>query len=334
MNKPQSEVQASLTGKPVMMEAMAYRSALVSVQSVGSGMFFELAVNAGLHRVVGDVSIVKIVGSLYRSMFWDDYLDIRGAFDQAMANQQTRGILLEVDSPGGGVAGAFDLAEHIFRARGGKPIWAIAADQATSASYLIAAAGDRVIATPTAVVGSIGVIATHVDESGLNDRIGLKFNEIIAGAKKAELSPNAPLSDDGRATLQGIVDQAYDQFVSTVARYRGLAESAVRSQEAGVFTASQAKAHGLIDEVIAFDDAISRLQAEAPSTQASEAHAQLTALRQACFDVALEGRGEIRWTEAEELAAKIGTEAATTLIREHGGRVFFEVMSGRYWEAQ
>ena len=334
MNKPQSEVQASLTGKPVMMEAMAYRSALVSVQSVGSGMFFELAVNAGLHRVVGDVSIVKIVGSLYRSMFWDDYLDIRGAFDQAMANQQTRGILLEVDSPGGGVAGAFDLAEHIFRARGGKPIWAIAADQATSASYLIAAAGDRVIATPTAVVGSIGVIATHVDESGLNDRIGLKFNEIIAGAKKAELSPNAPLSDGGRATLQGIVDQAYAEFVSTVARYRGLDESAVRAQEAGVFTASQALAHGLVDDVVSFDDTIPRLQAASPSTQASEARAQLTALRQTCLDVALEGRGNVTFLEAEELGRRIGVEAATTLIRQHGARAFTEAMAAEYWASQ
>ena len=72
----------------------------------------------------------------------------------------------------------------------------------------------------------------------------------------------------------------------------------------------------------------------APSTQASEARDRLTALRQTCLDVALEGRGNVTFLEAEELGRRIGVEAATTLIRQHGGRVFMEVLSAKYWASQ
>ena len=334
MQRLQSEVQATLVGRPVMLEAQSYRNALQSLRVVSPEMLFELATLPGLHRTIGNVSVVRVMGSLFRSMFFSDYDDIRQSFDQALADPSTDAVLLEVDSPGGGVTGVFDLAEHIYQARGGKPIWAIAADQMTSSAYLLGSAADRAIGTPTSVIGSIGVIATHIDETGLNDRVGLVFSEIVAGAKKSELSSNHPLGDDGRATLQGIVDQAYDQFVGAVSRYRGLAESAVRAQEAGTFTASVAMGHGLIDEVLGFDDLIEKVQSAAPKTAASQELDQRLALLNECVAAKQAGRGTIYLVQAEELAAKVGHAATIKLIRDYGEGAFFQVMSTQYWEAQ
>ena len=205
---------------------------------------------------------------------------------------------------------------------------------AASGGYYIACAGDEVSLNPRSIVGSIGVIATHIDETGLNDRVGLVFSEIVAGAKKSELSSNHPLGDDGRATLQGIVDQAYDQFVGAVSRYRGLAESAVRAQEAGTFTASVAMGHGLIDEVLSFDDLVSKLQSETPKTAAAQERDQRLALLNECVAAKQSGRGTIYLVQAEELAAKVGHAATIKLIRDYGEGAFFQVMATQYWEAQ
>lgn len=176
----------------------------------------------------GGVRVIPIRGTLFRGFFFDDYDLIRSEVDQAVEDEAVRAILLDVDSPGGKTAGLFDLVDHLHGIRGRKPIWALANDQATSAAYAIASAADRVLTTRTGLLGSIGVVAIHVDESKRNEREGIRVTEIASGRHKTDLSRNRPLGPEGRRTLQSLVDTHAALLIEQVARNRGLSEKAVR----------------------------------------------------------------------------------------------------------
>jgi signal peptide peptidase SppA len=212
-----------------------------------AGMF---VFSSGFAVVLRDgISVIKVIGNLYRGLFGDDYADLRATLDAAIADPRVKAILLDVDSPGGTVTGLFDLTDYIYSLRGVKPLWALAGDLATSASYAIASATEQVWATPTALVGSIGVIALHMDQSGFNEREGFKISEVVSGARKAEFSPHRPLSKDALGLLQDVVDDAAEMFFAAVSRHRGLAVEAIRAQQAQIFRAPDALAAGLVDHV-------------------------------------------------------------------------------------
>ncbi len=105
-----------------------------------------------------------------------------------------RAILLDVDSPGGETAGCFDLADYIYSARSIKPIYAVANDIALSAAYAIASSASKIFLSRTGAVGSIGVYALHIDQSGFDDTIGAKYTYVFAGKKKVDGNPHEPLS--------------------------------------------------------------------------------------------------------------------------------------------
>jgi len=163
------------------------------------------------------------------------YARIRKQIEQALAAQNVRGILLDVDTPGGVVSGLFDLSDFIFESRGTKPIWAIANDDAFSAGYAIASAADHVAVTRTGGIGSIGVIAVHVEYSKMDERIGMKATPIYSGERKVDFIDTEPLNDTARLLLQAEVDRLREIFVETVARNRGASEDAIRETEAGAF---------------------------------------------------------------------------------------------------
>jgi signal peptide peptidase SppA len=194
------------------------------------------------------IAVVPVMGTLMRGMFFDDYADLQEAFDAVMNDPSVRGVVMDIDSPGGDADGAFDLADHIFQARGEKPIYALANSQATSAAYALGSSADKFFGTRNAIVGSIGVYAMHVDRSKANEKQGLSVTEISAGKHKLDLSRNKPLSATGKQTLQRLVDMTMTQFVDTVSRNRGLSEEAIRSQEAAVFLGpDEGKAQGLLE---------------------------------------------------------------------------------------
>jgi len=147
------------------------------------------------------------------------------------------------------VSGCFELADRIYAARGTKPIEAVANDSAFSAAYAIASACDRITLPNSGGVGSIGVVATHVDVSRYEDRIGITYTNVIAGDKKADYSPHAPLSESARAELQAEVDRLAGIFVGTVARNRGIDADAVRALQAGCLFGPAAIAAGLADYI-------------------------------------------------------------------------------------
>ncbi|MGD7175730.1 S49 family peptidase, partial [Ralstonia pseudosolanacearum] len=181
-------------------------------------------------------------------------------------------ILLDVDSPGGESGGVFDLADRIRAAAAIKPVWAAANDMAFSAAYALACAASRVFVSRTGGVGSIGVIAMHVDQSVKDAKDGVRYTAVFAGARKNDLNPHEPITDEAQAQLQAEVSRIYRLFVATVGSYRGLSAEAVTATEAGLFFGQDAVAAGLADAVGTFEDALAQLTASlspaAPATAA------------------------------------------------------------------
>ncbi|WP_064746395.1 S49 family peptidase [Lysobacter antibioticus] len=190
------------------------------------------------------------------------YQTIARRLDTALADEAVRGIVLDIDSPGGEAAGVFDLADQIVAARARKPIWAVANDAAFSAAYALASAASRVFLTRTAGVGSIGVIALHVDQSQRDTQAGLTYTPIHAGARKNDGSPHAPLSDEARGSIQTEVNRLYELFVLTVADQRGLTADAVRQTEAALYFGQDALDAGLADRIGTLGDAVRQLHTE------------------------------------------------------------------------
>lgn len=216
-------------------------------------------------RANGDIAVLPLVGTISQRI--DMMSEMSGgvtveAFTKefrALLNDPTvAAIVLDVDSPGGTVTGIEELSTEIFKARGIKPISAVANSLAASAAYWIASAADELAVSPSAIVGSIGVIAAHEDWSAADAMAGVKTTLITAGQYKAEGNPFEPLSDEARATIQKRVDEAYGMFTKAVARNRGVSVETVRTGfgEGRVVGAKEAVSLGMADRVATLDDVI------------------------------------------------------------------------------
>lgn len=193
------------------------------------------------------------------------YEEIDAELQKALENPLVTQIILDIDSPGGEVSGLFDLCDFIYQSRSKKPIEAIANDDAFSAAYAIASSAQHVWCTRTSGLGSIGVIATHYDQSQFDQKEGLKITPIFAGKHKNDLSPHAPLSKEALESTQSEMNRLYTLFIETVARNRNLSKEKVQSTEAALFFGSNAMDHGLADGLRTLHDLI------APSPKDSNA---------------------------------------------------------------
>lgn len=260
---------------------------------------------AGYSLTAHGVAIVPMMGSLVQRAGGLDamsgltgYNRVTAMLDAAMRDPLVRGVVLDVDSPGGEVAGAFELASFIANAP--KPVYAVANELAASAAYLIASAATEIYLPSTAQVGSVGVVLLHQDRSEVIAKSGVRYTPIFAGAKKVDGSSLTPLTEGARLDLQARVDDVYEQFVAAVAQRRGIKPTAVRATEAGMLSASRAVADGFADRVGTLTDAITAMQAEfaKPSyqfnTRAERAAERINAMTQ----------------EAKQAAAATATELA------------------------
>lgn len=216
--------------------------------------------------LVGGVAIVPVQGTLVQKNGtlrpWSGmtgYDGIRQSFLTAVTAPDVRAVVLDVDSPGGEVAGCFDLVDEIWAARGEKPIWAILNENAFSAAYAIASAADRIIVPRTGGTGSIGVICMHVDWSEAITEAGLKVTIISYGAKKADGRPELPLSKSALADITADITAMGELFCDTVGRNRRLAVADVQAMEAGTFLGANGVRAGLADSVMAPDAAFRAL---------------------------------------------------------------------------
>ncbi|HMU16197.1 MAG TPA: S49 family peptidase [Thauera aminoaromatica] len=219
-----------------------------------------------LSPATGKVAVIPIHGTLVRRTSGLEavsglasYTSIAAQLDAALASPDVAAILLDVDSPGGESGGVFDLADRIRAASRIKPVWAVANDMAFSAAYALASAASRVFVARTGGVGSIGVIAMHIDQSVKDTKDGVRYTAVFAGERKNDLNPHEPISDKAHAVLKAEVNRIYGMFVEAVAHHRGIEASAVRDTEAGLFFGQAAVAAGLADAVGGFDDALDQL---------------------------------------------------------------------------
>ena len=201
-------------------------------------------------------TLVKRVLGMEAASGLTSYGGIAQEIDAALADPQVQGILLDIDSPGGEASGSFELARQIRHAATQKPVWAVANDAAYSAAYALAASAQRLIVTETGGIGSIGVIALHIDQSAKDAQEGYRYTAVTAGAHKNDFSPHHPLSDEAKAELQAEVDRLYGLFVEHVTAMRSLNADAVRATEAGLYFGANAITAGLADAVSSFETAL------------------------------------------------------------------------------
>lgn len=182
------------------------------------------------------------------------------ALREQVNNPQVKAVIIDVDSPGGSVYGTDELASEIYAMRGSKPIVAVSNSLMASAAYYSMSQADEVIVTPGGEVGSIGVIAMHVDQSEYNAKEGIKPTIVTFGKYKAEGNPHEPLNDEALANLQAQVDRYGNMFLKAVARGRGVSVETVRSKygQGRVFGAQEAVSLGMADRVATLDQTIQR----------------------------------------------------------------------------
>ena len=180
----------------------------------------------------------------------------RSDFRGMLADDNVHSILLDVDSPGGYSEQIPEMAAEIFDARGTKPIYALANAHANSAAYYIASQADKMFATPSGQLGSIGTYTVHTDASKKHEMEGIKNTVISAGRFKAV--GVEPLTAEGRQYMQNHVDSINNDFVDDVARGRGVESDVVRRNygEGGIVTPRQALESGMIDGIATFDEVV------------------------------------------------------------------------------
>lgn len=222
---------------------------------------YEMENGAAIIDITGPLA--KKTGLFERILFGSQSMyQIKNIISDAMNDPSVKGIILNIDSPGGTVDGTPELADYIYSLRGKKPIVAYSDGRMASAAYWIGAAADAVyISGGTVQVGSIGVILSHAEYSEMDRMSGIKVTEIFAGKYKAAGSGNKPLDDESKNYLQERVDQIYAEFVRTVAKFRGVSEKVVLANMADgrIFMGKNAIDAGLVDGIATLDSLIDKL---------------------------------------------------------------------------
>jgi capsid assembly protease len=195
--------------------------------------------------------------------------------EELMANKAVRTIVLDINSPGGSVAGASEFSRQVMAARAKKSIIAQVHPMAASAAYWVASAASKIHASPSAMVGSIGVYAIHDDLTASFEKLGVKRQVLSAGEGKADGVEGFPLSAEGVARRQALIDDAYARFVGDVVRGRGkgMTTERVRSEwKAHVYSATEALDRGMVDRICTLNDTIAELETGAEPGRVAAAH--------------------------------------------------------------
>lgn len=186
--------------------------------------------------------------------------------DELMADDNNRGLILFVDSPGGGVYESDELYLKLkeYKELTQRPVYAVMGSMAASGGYYISAAADKIIANRNTWTGSIGVtIGTLYDISELLEKYGVKTVTITAGSNKAMGSSVEPMTDEQKQIFQSLVDEAYDQFTGIVSNERGIDLEAVKALADGrIYTAKQAYDLGLVDMIGTLHEALNDMTEE------------------------------------------------------------------------
>lgn len=222
----------------------------------------------------GGAQVVTIRGPLmhHADPLCDNYDAIRARVVEALS-KGPKALVLRIDSPGGLVAGCFELANDIQRlaAVAKVPVLAYVEGQACSAAYALACAAERIVMPATAAVGSIGIVDAIVDATKADAAMGLRFTLVASGARKTDGNPHAETSVEAVKASKARVDTLAEVFFDFVAQARGVDEGKVRALEAGVVHGVDAEKLGLANAVGSFDQLLASVASASENRPAAAA---------------------------------------------------------------
>ncbi|HEX7853840.1 MAG TPA: S49 family peptidase [Sphingobium sp.] len=261
----------SSTGHALQLLAQSVQSSRGSATRTAFGVEGDAQNGVKPYDVVAGVAIIPVKGILIQRLDWlweygelfgvTGYDRLRYQFMHALADPTVEAIAFDIDSPGGEVAGCFDLVDTIYRARGIKPLAAILGENAYSAAFAIASAVDprRLWVPRTGGTGSVGVIYIHLSVAEWLRTAGITPTLITKGDFKGETSDMLKLSKDALARLQTDVDDVGQLFIDTVARNRGLSTKLVEQTQAATFQGVRGVEAGFASAVASPDAAFQAL---------------------------------------------------------------------------
>ena len=211
----------------------------------------------GVVKVEGTIKDASESSSIFSNSQSYDHKKTLKYIDSMMESKNNKGIILYVNSPGGGVYESDELYLKLkeYKEKTGRPIWTYMASQACSGGYYISMAADKIYANRNTWTGSIGVITSLTNVKGLYDKLGIKEIDITSGPNKAMGASGADMTDEQRKILQSLVDEAYEQFAGVVAEGRKMDINKVKPIADGrVYSAKQALDLGLIDNVDSYEN--------------------------------------------------------------------------------
>lgn len=269
-----AHLMSRIVGTPLMMAPAKLEPLLGVMQQKLSGIRLDAFDDEDDENEGDEVSthngiaVIPVLGTLVRRSSYLTTACGMTSYDKLLTQAQAafidpsvNAVLLEIDSGGGEAGGVFDTAYRLrdMAKQSKKPLWAIANEGAMSAAYAIGCAADQVFVTTTAEVGSIGVVACHLDQSQADAIEGMRYTYLFAGEHKVDGNPHQPLSDDVKSLLQADIDALYGQFVQLVASLRGMSEQAVIDTQAKVYRGVDAVAIGLADDIKTKDQVLDLL---------------------------------------------------------------------------
>jgi protease IV len=197
---------------------------------------------------------------------------IKEQLTRATQDDAVKAVVLRINTPGGTVT-ASDIIHHelkTFKSNRKVPIIASIMDVGASGGYYIAAAADSVLAHPSSVTGSIGVIMLTMNAKGLLEKVGVEATAVISGPRKDMGSPFRTMTADERAIFQSVIDSFYQRFLSVVQEGRPQLqmETIKKLADGRIYTGDQAKAAGLVDDIGYLEDAVELAKKKAGLTEA------------------------------------------------------------------
>jgi capsid assembly protease len=234
-------------------------------------------------RSTGSIAILPLFGAItHRANMFSEAsggTSTQGfgkALAQVVGDPNVTAVIIEADTPGGGVSGLPELADQIYKARGSKPIIGVSNTRALSAGYWLLSQCDEIVCAPVSEVGSIGVFLWHENWAENYKMEGIQPDIIRYGEHKAEANDWEPLTDEARAYLQSQVNEVGEMFTKAVSRGRGVSAERVREEfgQGRSVMAKDAVRLGMADRIATMDDTILRVASgrwKAPDRRAAGA---------------------------------------------------------------
>lgn len=264
-------------------------------------------------NLVGSVEVIPIYGAIipkatvFSEMSGGTSIQgLQADFRDALANEDVKAIVFDIDSPGGMTDGVPELAAEIRAARGQKPIVSVANYRAASAAFWLGAMADEFVASPSADVGSVGVFAAHKAVAGMEEKLGVKTTLIAEPAGKIEGSPFQDLTPEAETMIRERVSEMYDTFVGDIAKGRGVSVGTVKSDYGGgrMLSAAKALKARMIDRVDTLESVVARLQN--PSGRSRVANGTISSGIEVVYT------GAVPSVEQVAAAAEVAAEGAQT----------------------